>query len=345
MTRRILSIPTLLLLLVPACAGPAPSEPEKFAATLLLRNDPLAIRDRFERLGAAIGPEYLPGWPGRELAVRGECSGATPLRLWFESRGLFTMYAMEDVLRRGVLGMISGRPPDWEALTAAAVEAEHPQVPLPCLPEVVGFWYDEGRHFRLVVVRSGAIWFRHAPVAGEALRATILEQADRHRDETDPETPSEVFLEVAADRSAPFGVLRPVLEACRDPAVRIRKLVLVYFAGDEDYHHLLPVYIMAGHPPVDTRSIRVSGGASPTPPGETLLAALGDGGQENRPVRLRIDDDAAVQRVAEVLYAICGASAWPQAYLEDGGEPEGGDRRPAVTVDGVPVGPPASPGR
>jgi hypothetical protein len=121
-----------LLLLFPllACGRDAPrSEPERAVYAILEANDPGEVR---EAVGLIGFPFHLKGCP--RLWTRGECAGATPLRLWFERAGLFESFRMHDVLKSGLAELVSGRTPDFAALVAMNLREEGPSVLLPITP-------------------------------------------------------------------------------------------------------------------------------------------------------------------------------------------------------------------
>jgi hypothetical protein len=299
--RRLALLP---LLLITACTDPDSPSIQATANLILAVNGPAVVRERILALGAVLVPSELHQWP--DLSIRGECPGAAPLRKWFEARGLHRSMGMDDVLCTGLLQMIGGRTPDWEALTAGHARGisaiRLPVVPrdrtVPCC--------DDRLTFSLVVDRQGGITRKQAPVAPDALADVLRRDADRWRDERAPGRPSEVWLQLLCDRDVAFRSLAPILEACRAEPVGIHLFGLLACFGRTDHMTELE-FCMPEVAEARLLPIALPAAPAPLPDVAALCSSLGAPPPENAGVALTVDGSASVQRVAEVLFAILEA--------------------------------------
>ncbi len=318
--------------------------PEEVVRAVLALTPAAEVAETIERLGAVLDPLDLPGFP--ELYVRAGQPGASRLREWFERRGLDDRWEMYEVLRTGLLAAARGAPPDFEALEEAARARQGPPVELPFLPRQERHLFDDYRSVEVRVGVEGEVWHRGKAIPAGEMAPLLSSFAEMSRDEYDDYRASEVWLELRADRRLKFRGMRPLLRACRDPAVRIRKLIFDYLTDETDF--CAQVGLVLPRPACDrflrpevlsasTARLRLAEGPDRPPGPEEIAAALATCGDSVEDVLLVVEDDVPVDRIVKAAVVCHEADkAVLLAYPGDV-EPWVTDPPASACLDGVPI--------
>ncbi|MCU0724404.1 MAG: hypothetical protein MUE73_01225 [Planctomycetes bacterium] len=330
MRRILLLIPVLL----GACGEASPVEAE--ARRILAGNGASAIRSAADRASRWWS---LDVWP--DLSVRGECPEATPLRRWFEERGLNDSMWMDEVLFEGVLDLARWRAVDWGARVREAARKAGPRPLLPVIGPTIE-WRDcePDRRVILTVEANGEIRCKGLRVSPGSLAETLWPFAEAGRSDSGERCRTALLL--LGDRRAPFRVLRPVFEACRHSNIRINRIRFGVYRGNTDYLQEIRTWMpfgTDGNPdrPEPVYRVVLPAAPDPMPAHEALVGALRRPGNGEASAILTIDPVTPIQRVADILAAFHEARIWQVDYAEATSP----SKTLTVTVDGVPVSTPA----
>ncbi|MCU0725644.1 MAG: hypothetical protein MUE73_07635 [Planctomycetes bacterium] len=188
---------------------------------------------------SALVPSDLPGLPDLG-SLRPDRS---PLRLWFEARGVTRSGVMLHVFARGLLRRVTGVPPDWERLAKEAAQEElrefGPPVDVPHVwgwapPDKDGLLGGLFRTVILTVAKEGQVWLDGRAVPLDDLPDRLFPHAEMVRDDGHPRNPSWLVPVLRVDRETPWDRARAVFAALDHHALRFARVGFVFSHDDTD---------------------------------------------------------------------------------------------------------------
>jgi biopolymer transport protein ExbD len=225
----------LLLPLLPAGDGAPGADrvPEEAAMAVFARTPAAELARYLADSLAALVPSDLPGLPDLG-SLRPDRS---PLRLWFEARGVTRSRAMLHAFAEGLLRRAAGVPPDWEGAAREAAEEElrefGPPVDVPSVwgwapPDRDGLLGGASRTLILTVTKVGQVWLDGREVSLDDLSDRLFPHAEMVRDDGDPRKPSWLIPVLRVDRETPWDRARAVFAALDHPALRFARVGFVF---------------------------------------------------------------------------------------------------------------------
>jgi Domain of unknown function (DUF6794) len=274
------------------------------------------------------------------------------LRNWFTERDVNNADLMSALLLHNLVLKLQGRPLVIEEQLATIRKANRePEVALPRTGTIgptvrkLGRRLDE-RVLRFTATAEGALTERRRELPGRELLEYVFVMSETAQNLEHPEQPSEIFILIRAHRAASWSVIRRLLEACADPAVRVYKVIFaVESETDGEPGTLAAFQPIAFAPPDDHRyqSRELPGqmrlclsrlnGKPPSLDG--LFAALreSDPAWKSVPAVIRPGDEVATETVLRAFDLLLRAGA---RWVFFGPAPEEGSRQ-GVSLNGVRV--------
>lgn len=197
------------------------------------------------------------------------------MREWFNEQEIHDGDMMSGIILDNFARKLHGLPLRYEAQIAEIRKRKQaspgPSIHLPRVGTVGPSPADLARGFdqrmvRVTIDAEGGLTIRRVEYSGQSLAENLFVHADAARDLDHPQQASLIYIMIRPDRSAPWSSVRDLIDACRNPAVRIPQLIFEVESEFDEEPGTLAAYLPLPFAPEDHPDFK-----SWQPPGQTQV--------------------------------------------------------------------------